>query len=353
MKERYNVEPVLLAKQESKFSRLCRKNGIEVIVQRYYSWSNSRNTFINRLKGYVKNFLNAIYFRRKVLSLFENEHFDIIHTNSSITDMGDTIANHYHIPHVWHLREYGYYYSYPEDNVRAKHARTTMNVVISQFSYDIYTSQNKLCSPQNTKVIYDGINISAPFTKRPPSHKHIHFCMTGNFDFIKNQMMAAKACEKLRALTPNFTLHFVGKDTKGYARSVKNFVRSHGLEDCVKFWGERSDVGEILRDMDVGLITSEREGFGRVTVEYMLNYMPVIGTDAGATPEIVVDGETGYIVPLNDPDKIAEIMYSFIEHPEQIPAMGMKGRERAVQNFSLERNTDEIYALYQEILGRR
>ena len=353
MKKRYNVEPVLLTKKESYFSQLCRQNGIELIVQHYYAWSTEKNTFAEKVKGSIKKFLNMIYFRRKVLSRIKGQHFDIIHTNSSITDMGDTIAHKDSVPHVWHLRESGYYYYYyPDEYVRHKHARAAQNIVISRSNYDVYVNEHKLCSPANTRIIYDGVEISAPYEKRTPSPEHINFCMTGNFHHVKNQLMAVKACEKLKALTSSFTLHLIGKDTGDYAGNVKEFVRSHGLEDCVKIWGYRSDVGEILRDMDIGLTLSTREGFGFVTVEYMLNYMPVIGVDTGATPEIVIDGETGYICPLNDTDRLAELMHKFITHTELVPAMGIKGRERAVSLFSIERNTDEIYSLYQEILSR-
>ena len=353
MKRRYNLEPVLLTKKDSEFSQLCRQNGIEVIVQHYYAWTSGGNKLVHKLKNNIKKFLNMIYFRRKVFSCLQGQHFDIIHTNSSITDMGDTIAQKYSIPHVWHLRESGYYYAYPDEYVMAKHAHANANIVISGSNYDVYVNQRKLCNPANTRIIYDGVDISAPYEKRTPSHEHINFCMSGNFNPIKNQMMAVKACEKFRALTDSFTLHLIGTDTNNYAKSVKDFVRTHGLEDCVKFWGYRSDIGERLHDMDVGLMLSTREGFGRVTVEYMLNYMPVIGVNSGATPEIVIDGETGYICPLDDTDKLAELMHKFITNPELIPAMGNNGRERAVANFSLERNTDEIYSLYQEILSRK
>ena len=353
LKARCNVEPVFLSKQESDFSELCRKNGIEVIVQKYYEWSSTSNALIPSIKGKIKDIINKLCFHRKVLSLLKDRYFDIIHTNSSITNMGDIIAQHLHVPHVWHLRESGYYYYYSDQYVRSGHQRAAANIVISQSNYDVYVNQRKLCSPDNTRIIYDGLEISSPYEKRKPNPEHINFCMTGNFHPIKNQLMAARACGKLKALTGKFTLHFIGDERNEYTLQVKDFVRSHGLEDCVKFWGYRQDIGEILRDMDVGLMLSTREGFGRVTVEYMLHYMPVIGADTGATPEIVLDGETGCIVPLNDDNRLAQVMLDFIEHQENIPIMGAKGRERAVQNYSLERNTDEIYSLYQEILSRR
>ncbi|MBQ6666117.1 MAG: glycosyltransferase family 4 protein, partial [Synergistaceae bacterium] len=77
---------------------------------------------------------------------------------------------------------------------------------------------------------------------------------------------------------------------------------------------------------------------------------PVIGVNTGATPEIIIDGETGIICPLDDAAKLAELMLRFITNRELIYSMGQSAREHAVKNFSLERNTDTIYSLYQEFL---
>ena len=352
LKKRYNVEPTLLAKSESVFTDLCRKNGIEVIVQSYYPWISEEFSWLHKLKLAAKKLLNRVLFvKQKMFRLLHGRHFDIVHTNSSITEYGDIIAQHLSIPHVQHIRESGWwYYSYPENYVRTVYARAAANIVISQSNYDVYVNQRKLCKPDNTRLIYNGIQISAPYSKHTPDPEHIHFCMTGNFQLGKNQLIAVKACEKLKALTQNFTIHFVGEQHNLYGQEVKRFVSSHGLGEYIKFHGMRWNVGEILKNMDVGLMLSTREAFGRVTVEYMLHYMPVIGVNTGATPEIVIDGETGYLFDLDDTDRLVELMHKFITNPEIIPAMGNKGRERAVKHYSLERNTDEIYALYQEIL---
>ena len=166
----------------------------------------------------------------------------------------------------------------------------------------------------------------------------------------KNQAMAIRACAKLKDITDKFTLHIIGS---GDIDGMKSLAESLGVGQNVKFWGSRNDVYDILHDMDVGLTLTNFEGFGRVTVEYMLYYMPVLVSDTGANPEIVLDGETGCICPLGDHEKLAELMHRFIAHPELLRTMGSKGRERAEKCFSLEHNTDETYALYQEILNRR
>ena len=353
MKKRHpDIEPVILVKKESYFSELCRQNNIQVIQQTYFSWTIGGSAIRRFFGGLAKRFLNAVYCRPKVISKIINEHFDLIHTNSSVTNMGDIISQKLNLPHIWHFRESGYYYYYSDAYVREKHLRANAVVVISQSNYDTYVKKRKLCIPDNTRIIYDGLKISAPYVKRSPDINNINFCITGGICYNKNQIMIIKACGKLKALTNKFTLNIIGSGKSSYANTLKRLVHSLGLDEKVKFWGYRLDINDILHNMDVGIMPSIREGFGRVTVEYMLNYMPVIGVNTGATPEIVIDGETGFICALNDVDKLAELMRKFIDNPELLSEMGNKGRERAVKNFSLERNTDEIYALYQEVLSK-
>lgn len=355
MRKRHGIIPSLLAPNEGEITRECRENNIEVFCKKFYNWMCS-SRIRSILKTSVKQFLNQIILYRNILNSLKDKHFDLVHTNYSLTDIGSLIAQNFEIPHIWHIREYGkddydLHYVMPASYVRSKYANSDAVIAISESMYDSLINWQKLLPPEKTRIIYNGLRVPESYTKHQPGEK-INFCIVGGVQAGKNQEMAIKACAKLKALTDNFTLHIIGSGSEKYVEQMKQLVTSLRLDDCIKFWGFRSDVNQILHDMDVGLMLSKREAFGRVTVEYMLNYMPVIGVNTGATPEIVIDGETGYICPIDDSEKLAELMHKFITNPELITSMGNKGRERAVNNFSLERNTDEIYSLYQEILSR-
>ena len=354
-RDRHGVIPSVLAPGEGDLTRMCRENGIEVFCSKF-SWWAASPCIRSKVKGLVKYLLSRAVLHRKIFNMLKDKHFEIVHTNSSVIDMGSIIAQHYSLPHVWHVREYGIHdynldYLIPYSAVRAKYSKADAVIAISESMYNSFVNERSLCKAENTRIIYNGLRVPAPYQKHQPADT-IHFCITGGIFSGKNQLMAIHACAKLKASTDKFMLHIIGSGGDDYTQELKREIASCGLDEHVKFWGYRSDVDDILRTMDVGLMLSNREAFGRVTVEYMLHYMPVIGVNSGATPEIVIDGETGYICPLNDTDKLAELMHSFIMHPELISAMGNKGRERAVNNFSLERNTDEIYSLYQEILSK-
>ena len=351
MKARYGVEPVLLTGWEGELPEKCRENNIEVI-RAVYSF-RTRNNGINILRNLRRYLAHVLHRNRELFRPLEGRKFDLVYTNTSVIEAGYHIARHSGIPHIWHIREYGTLDHglsciLPAPFIRKGYERSDAVITISSSLYNYYVNRMKLCSPGNTRIIYNGIKICEPYVKAG-GEGCVNFCMAGGIMPSKNQMMAVKACIKLLEKTDRFNLHIIGTGKGEYAENVKRLAVSSGLEGHVKFWGFRHDVNELLRTMDVGLMLSAHEAFGRVTVEYMNNYMPVIGTDTGATPEIIADSETGYICPLNDTDRLAELMDRFITNPQLIHDMGTKGRERAVKHFPLERNTDKIYELCCEL----
>lgn len=355
LRKRYGVTPSILMPSEGPLSEECRKNNIETFCTKFRMWVESGNSLYRTLRSTARLVLNRCVHNRKIFSLLKDKHFDIIHTASTLPETGLFISEHFSVPHVWHLTEYGPYgynihYAMPRWYVRSRFSKSAALIAISGAIRDAFVNVSGLCPAEKTKVIYNGLKVPEPFEKTYTQDGRINFCMVGFVFPTKNQAMAIRACAKLKDITDKFTLHIIGS---GDIDGMKSLAESLGVGQNVKFWGSRNDVYDILHDMDVGLTLTNFEGFGRVTVEYMLHYMPVLVSDTGANPEIVLDGETGCICPLGDHEKLAELMHRFIAHPELLRTMGSKGRERAEKCFSLEHNTDETYALYQEILNRR
>ena len=102
--------------------------------------------------------------------------------------------------------------------------------------------------------------------------------------------------------------------------------------------------------MDVELVCSRAEAFGRITAEAMMGGMPVIGSDTGGTPELIREGETGFLYEYGNSEALADRMAFFIEHPEAITMMGHKAQAYALQNFTIERCVKEIMDVYREVI---
>jgi glycosyltransferase involved in cell wall biosynthesis len=103
--------------------------------------------------------------------------------------------------------------------------------------------------------------------------------------------------------------------------------------------------------LDVVVLCSEREGFGRVLVEAMAASRPVVATATGGIPEVVADGQTGSLVPVGDVEALARAIDRLLRDHERAAAMGRAGRRRAEERFGLEAHVQAVQQLYREMLG--
>lgn len=117
----------------------------------------------------------------------------------------------------------------------------------------------------------------------------------------------------------------------------------------MKFLGLRDDLAEIYPLMEVFLLSSLTEGISVTLLEAMAAGVPAVATEVGGNPEIVVDGITGYLVPLNDEARMAERIVRLLEEPALAAGLGARGRQRVLESFSF----DAMLARYQELYDGR
>lgn len=117
--------------------------------------------------------------------------------------------------------------------------------------------------------------------------------------------------------------------------------------------GHRVDVLDAVRSVDLFVLPCDVEAFGLSLVEAMALSKPVIAIDAGGPREIVVHGETGLLVPPNDPIALADAIQQLARDPDRRVAMGMAGRRRFLSRFTAERMGRETLAVYRAVLDRQ
>jgi glycosyltransferase involved in cell wall biosynthesis len=140
-------------------------------------------------------------------------------------------------------------------------------------------------------------------------------------------------------------------DNEAYVARLRALVAEAGLEGRVSWLGEREDVPELIRALDVLLLPSWEEPFGRALIEAMALGVPVVSTDVGGPPEIVEDGREGYLVSPRDPHAWAAAVMRIAERPELASAMGRAGRLRVKRSFTVERHVEEMLAVYARALS--
>ncbi|HWJ04850.1 MAG TPA: glycosyltransferase [Steroidobacteraceae bacterium] len=170
----------------------------------------------------------------------------------------------------------------------------------------------------------------------------------GRLDPVKNQAALIDAVHALRHRFPRLRLLIVGDGP------LRDALRRHaadaGLADAVEFTGARSDTPDLLRRMDLFVLPSINEGISNTILEAMATGLPVVATRVGGNPELVADGATG---ALYDPARAGALEDALVPYLADAPrrhAHGRAGRERVVQNFSLEAMVQRYQALYDELL---
>ena len=129
-------------------------------------------------------------------------------------------------------------------------------------------------------------------------------------------------------------------------------VRALGIEEEVHFLGfvDPTDVPTDYAHADLFVLPSRMENFPLVLLEAMASGLPVVATAVGGVPELVVSGETGLLVPPNDPQALAEAINSLLDDPKTMRAMGAKGREMVREHYTWDRVAERMAEYFREIL---
>jgi len=135
-----------------------------------------------------------------------------------------------------------------------------------------------------------------------------------------------------------------------YTKELERYAVQLGLGERAVFTGPRLDVQEILAEIAVSVLPSLSEGLSNTLLESMAAGVPVVATNVGGNPEVVEQGETGFLVPPRDAAALARAICLLIENRELALRFGQAGRQRVAQHFSLEKMVHDTERLYLELL---
>lgn len=207
------------------------------------------------------------------------------------------------------------------------------------------------------RCIYNGVDLAVFRPCQPvPTLRHSIglpeggpvIVSVGRFVTFKGYEYLLEAAKLLQPAMPEVHWVLVGDgELKG---ALEQRCRNLGVEAHVHFIGWREDIPDLLALCDVFALPSLSEHFGRVLIEAMAMAKPVVATDAGGVPEIVIHGETGLLVPPAEPKPFADAVSYLLNNPMLASRMGLAGRRRVEAEFSLERHAAAVQGVYQEIV---
>ena len=348
---------VVVPFKDAKIVQELKKMNINVIVRFYSWWQVPVNVSKIKKMLFKIAYLFNYFSEKKLIRKIKKLDIDIIHSNTSVIDIGAKIANNLNIPHVWHFREFR------DNNLEFIKNEKESYEYISKFGGNIIFISKAIVEFYKTKIkndnfelIYDGVSNKFIIKNKIYKEKHddVKFLLAGTLQKSKGQHLAVEAMGILKeAGYKNVKLYLAGGDTTKFSTYLKTIIEKYDISESVEYLGFVEDIKDLRRKMDVELICSESEAFGLVTVEGMLAGNLMIGSNSGATTEIIEDKVTGILYKCNDEKDLANKMKLVIDNQELIKEIGTKGQKYAIEEFSAEKNATLVLEYYNKILKEK
>jgi glycosyltransferase involved in cell wall biosynthesis len=214
-------------------------------------------------------------------------------------------------------------------------------VCISDHIREVATSRAPFL--QRVLIVHNGVDTShfSPVRVPVPVPEMTRFIALGRLDARKGLDLALEAL----SLVDDVTLDIAGDGDE--RASLEALASKLGLRDRVRFLGWQSDARPAIADADAALSSARTEGLGIALLEAMAMARPVVGVPIGGIPEIVRDGETGWLAETRSAPALASAMRAAASNADERARRGLAARDRAVAHFSVDamrRGYEAIYA---------
>ncbi len=298
---------------------------------------------------------------RMLLPVLERERPDLIHAGNSLQSNIDVAlaARWAGIPCIVHEKGL-MHYTAVERFICGRHVAAC---ICMAEAIRANLERQRMRVPR-TVVVHDGIDIEG-FRPRHQAAEMRASLGVGDCDLVigitanvnpwKGQEVLVRAVAELVAEFPRLGCLIVGGLVRGaeeYLHHLQALVATHGLEKHVRFVGSRLDIPDVVGALDVLVHASIRpEPFGRVLIEGMALGKPIVATNGGGVPEIVLDGETGFLVPGGDVGAMTAALRRLLADSALRERFGAAGARRARSHFSLESYVPAVEAVYDAVLA--
>jgi glycosyltransferase involved in cell wall biosynthesis len=361
--DRRSFHPIVVLPKDTKhINRLSARLEQEGIEYQFIGMAVIRRKYFHLfgVLRYIRDLLLGVF---RLVSLIRRREVALIHSNTIAVLCGAVAAWITRTPHVWHIHEI---------IVEPVPARKAMHFLVCHLSdavvavsgavRDHIARDNSKCVAK-MKVIHNGIDL-AQFSREPSGSKiraeygvpsdAVLVGMVGKVCRWKGQLQFVEAAKVVSE--ERFDVHFLAvggvfDDETYYMEQFRKTVKSSGLQWKFTISDFRTDIPNILHALDIFVLPSTQpDPFPTVILEAMAAGKAVIATAHGGPAEIVVDGETGYLVAPNDHRALATAILSLAEDPSRLKAMGAAGRRRVERCFGVDRFVADFEALYTRIL---
>lgn len=300
--------------------------------------------------------------RRRLTALLARLRPDVIHSNDLPThQMASDAARRLRLPRICHHR---WIFDGPAIDWLNKFG-AERHLFVSRFLRDTLSQASPRLAACPGEVVYDGLPLpdaacltpaeraSARAALRLPADKPV-VLFAGQ---IIERKGVADVLHAWHALTPRWgglaELVFVGDDLEqqgAYRRQMEQLATQLGVR--ATFAGFQKNVPQWLTAADIVLVPSHAEPLGNATLEAMAHGRPVIGGRVGGIPEMIVDGQTGLLVPSRSPAELAAALDRLLGDESLRDRLGRAARQRCEELFSLPAHVAAVVRQYERVLAR-
>lgn len=357
LKDNYDdIVPIVVTGKKNGLNKMLEEIGVENYSAQYKNFMSSykKPEWIYRVMLNVRYKMGQYCAIKRLEKIIDFSEIDIIHSNLNRIDIGAILAQKYKIPHIWHIREHGdgsvfKLTSVMRNPIRYMNSFNSYTIMISNSVEKVW--ELKGLNNKKMRLIYDGVRTELYNIETKQDNRNLKMIFMGGYDKNKGQEDLIDALKTLpEDLKRLIQIDFFGNGSEKYIKYLKNKIYENGLEKVMKINSYQHDIWKHISDYDIGLNCSHGEGFGRVTVEYMMAGLCPIASDRGATPEIIENGITGIIYDSSSSEELKNSIIWALNNRKAIRKMGIDASEFAKKEFSMSKHAREIRELYYEVI---
>lgn len=329
--------PLVVCPDDGVFVEHLRRTNVPTVVLELPPWRK------------VKSLMTKYSAAAKLVALAKTHNACLIHTSDSWFN-----------PYLWSLKK-------RLEVPVVSHARNLLTPTqVQKYKFDRMDSIIAISKQSKTPliqarvddrkidVILNCVDLSVFQSAHSPAHPAEYVVgIVGRIEPFKCQKAFVEIAAKVAAHCKKVRFRVIGAalDTpvhRTYEREVRQLVAKYQLQDIVHFTGHRTDMPKALQELDL-LVTLSA---GSVIAEAMATGKPVIGTPIGSTADMIVQGVTGYVIPLDPMEKIVDKIIALAEDPIQSMRIGQAARKHAEQAFGIDAHVQKVQDIYERLLSK-
>ena len=201
-------------------------------------------------------------------------------------------------------------------------------------------------APKRLAVMHNAVPVPAQSCS-PYAHQDVLFL--GRLDVRKSPDVLLRSSKKTLEQHPDATLLFGGD---GYPERYEALARELGIADRCEFlgWITGEDKERLFERAGIYCLPSKNEGMPMSVLEAMAHGVPTIATPVGGVPQVIEDGVNGFLMPVDDEERLSELLCNLMDSQDLRTSIGSAGRETISDHFNIERNVEELVRLYGELM---